>query len=588
MTLQDQYIQIKEGKGSKNHFLKQARHLFPEYVNHYNSFSETVNILKGKNILTENRAGLGMVSTGGRKDWFSLFQENVKAVEKNVSKEVLDDQSHAFDNKDVENIDNLYGQTFLNGFYTEMQDPKNKGKDVDEVKKIVAKNLGKDRNYYATNAQFGIKGIGYTKDAPGLGEPKEPKGKYKASGYGDLPEKTEKAKSNTKDTLGGKEAKTTMPKKVAEMPVKPQNSKGVKKMSMPGKPKTIRLQEVTDDNASSKTYSVYELRFGQPYRFYNEEKNKFIPDDAKQATLYTKEEAELKRRELLKPRVDYYQKTGNHYEEIHVGDLYKKNILRESRLRTIIQQLIKEELNIKEIDEVGKMAEYQAKTRKIAEEIMKRRKKLKALTTLEEIEEGATNPKTMKDLKNEIKKLEGLKSKLDKKYSPKEEVIGEEDATPISLKEGEEYAFSKQEITKKSPKTNLSILDIYNILSEIDDIDFIQETGIIIPRKYWNSRGEFTSKQKIYKEIQKHVDDKNIVNDLKDELYRQTKASSKELNEGYGMSLADAKAEAERVSEEEGVVQHVEETEKGSGKYRVSDWYDSDLTVASYENGEEL
>lgn len=502
MTLQDQYIQIKEGKGSKNHFLKQARYLFPEYVNHYNSFSETVNILKSKNILTENKAGLGMVSTGGRKDWFSLFQENVKAVEKNVTKGVLDAQSHMFDNKDVENIDNLYGQTFLNGFYTEMKDPKNKGKDVDEIKKIVAKNLGKDRNYYATNAQFGIKGIGYTKEAPGLGEPKEPKGKYKASGYGDLPEKTEKAKSNTKDTLGEKEAKTTMPKKVAEMPVKPQNSKGVKKMPMPGKPKTIKLQE--------------------------------------------------------------------------------------TQLRSVIQQIIKEELNMKEIDEVGRMAEYQAKSRKIGEEIMKRKKKLKALTTLEEIEEGATNPKTMKDLKNEIKKLEGLKLKLDKKYSPKEEVIGEEDATPVPLKEGEEYAFSKQEITRKSPKTNLSILDVYNILSEIDDIDFIQETGIIIPRKYWNSRGEFTSKQKIYKEIQKHVDDKNIINDLKDELYRQTKASSKELNEGYGMSLADAKAEAKRVSEEEGVVQHVEETSEGSGEYRVSDWYDSDLTVASYQNGREL
>ena len=27
---------------------------------------------------------------------------------------------------------------------------------------------------------------------------------------------------------------------------------------------------------SSKTYSVYELSFGQPYNFYNEEENKFI------------------------------------------------------------------------------------------------------------------------------------------------------------------------------------------------------------------------------------------------------------------------------------------------------------------------
>jgi hypothetical protein len=343
MTLQDQYKQIQEGKGNKNHFLKQARYLFPEYVNHYNSFKETVNILKDKSILTESKAGLGMVSTGGRKDWFSVFNESVRAKENKVSKEVTDIQDHSYDYKTPDNIDNLYGQTFLNGFYTEMQDPKNKNKTPDEIKQIVAKNLGKDRNYYAIEAQFGIKGIGYTKDAPGLGEPKAPKGKWKASGYGDTDAGVEKIKSNTKDTLSDKEAKTTMPKKVKEMPIKPQNSKGVKKMPLPGKPKTIRLQE--------------------------------------------------------------------------------------TKLRRVIQQLIKEELNMKEIDEVGKIAEYQAKARKIGEEIMKRKKKLKALTTLEEIEKGATNPKTMKDLKNEIKKLESLKAKLDKKSTSKEEVIGEEDNT---------------------------------------------------------------------------------------------------------------------------------------------------------------
>ena len=427
-TLQDQYIQIQEGSGNKSHFLKQARYLFPEYVNHYNSFTETVKILKGKNILTENRAGLGMVSTGGRKDWFSLFQENVKAVEKNVSKEVLDDQSHAFDNKDVENIDNLYGQTFLNGFYTEMQDPKNKDKDVDEVKKIVAKNLGKDRNYYATNAQFGIKGIGYTKEAPGLGEPKEPKGKYKASGYGDLPEKTEKAKSNTKDTLGEKEAKTTMPKKVAEMPVKPQNSKGVKKMSMPGKPKTIRLQEgIHDRDITSAPHTNVK------YKPVSSEENARQMDARSENILKMRYRDEISDPNITDDELRYILSgkgvKGMGGRPNAIEKIIRDRNIKESKLRTVIQQLIKEELNMKEIDEVGKMAEYQAKARKIAEEIMKRRKKLKALTTLEEIEEGATNPKTMKDLKNEIKKLEGLKAKLDKKYSPKEEVIGEEDNT---------------------------------------------------------------------------------------------------------------------------------------------------------------
>jgi len=191
MTLQDQYTQIQEGKGNKDHFLKQARYLFPEFVNHYNSYNETVNILKSKMILTESKAGLGMVSTNGKRveDWISIFQESAKAEEKKTSKEVLDNQSHNFDYKDLKNIDNVYGNSFLNGFYAEMQDPKNKNKTTDEVKQIVAKNLGKDWNYYAKNAQFGVKGIGYQREAPALGEPITPKGKYKSSGYGDLPKK---------------------------------------------------------------------------------------------------------------------------------------------------------------------------------------------------------------------------------------------------------------------------------------------------------------------------------------------------------------------------------------------------------------
>jgi len=46
--------------------------------------------------------------------------------------------------------------------------------------------MAKDINYYHINASFGVKGIGYTKDSVGMGEPVAPKGKYKSSGYGDL------------------------------------------------------------------------------------------------------------------------------------------------------------------------------------------------------------------------------------------------------------------------------------------------------------------------------------------------------------------------------------------------------------------
>ena len=192
-TLQEQYNLIKEGKGDKNQFLKHARYIFPEYVNTYNNFDQTVNILKGKNILSEHNMGLGMVSNMGKNkginDWISIFHESVKADEKKTSKEVIDAQSSNWNSADLKDIDNLYGQSFLNGFYDEIKDPKNQDKSVDDVKKIVAKNLAKDREYYTKNAQFGVKGIGYQTEAPGLGEPKMPKGKHKSSGYGDLPKK---------------------------------------------------------------------------------------------------------------------------------------------------------------------------------------------------------------------------------------------------------------------------------------------------------------------------------------------------------------------------------------------------------------
>ena len=106
-----------------------------------------------------------------------------------IDKDVQAALDHQFDNKDPKNIDNLYGQSFLLGYLTEMGDPKNAKKTVDELKAIVAKNMAKDINYYHTNASFGVKGIGYTKDFVGGGEPKAPKGKYKSSGYGDLDKK---------------------------------------------------------------------------------------------------------------------------------------------------------------------------------------------------------------------------------------------------------------------------------------------------------------------------------------------------------------------------------------------------------------
>jgi hypothetical protein len=216
-TLQEQYTLIQEGKGHKDVFLKSARRLFPEYVTNFATYGEATTILKQKGILNEAAGG---VVTQRTFDPFKAFnsyvneeynvatgvgptyasqQENpvkapkpvgsmdVKAVEKEVSKEVRERRKElGWNESNLENIDNLYGQEFLEGYYVEMKDPKNAEKTIDELKEIVRKNLAKNPSYYVENAAFGIKGIGYTKDVVGLGEGEPAKGKYKSSGYGDI------------------------------------------------------------------------------------------------------------------------------------------------------------------------------------------------------------------------------------------------------------------------------------------------------------------------------------------------------------------------------------------------------------------
>ena len=184
MTLQQQYNLIKEGKGDKNFFLKQARNLFPDLVTVHNTFEQTVGILKHKSILSEGVGGIVTLKPKTASDWFKIFEAEVKAVNKETEKELVDSETKNFDYKDDKNIDNLYGQSFLNGFVAEMTDPKNANKTVGELKDIVAKNMAKDRNYYSKNGVFGIPGL----KGEQLEAPKEPKGKYKSSGYGDLTE----------------------------------------------------------------------------------------------------------------------------------------------------------------------------------------------------------------------------------------------------------------------------------------------------------------------------------------------------------------------------------------------------------------
>ena len=203
-TLQDQYLSIKEGKGHKGVFLTEAKRQFPNIVRNAATFDEAVASLKTKNIISENVLMVmpAIMDRPKKESYETAFEdflaearkakenedEKVKAEEKKVSKPVEKDLEKNFDYSDEKNPDNMIFDQIMMGYYAEMKDPKNADKTMQELKDIVFKNLSKDPIHYTKDGQFGVKGLGYTTEAPGLGEPKEAKGKYKSSGYGDLNE----------------------------------------------------------------------------------------------------------------------------------------------------------------------------------------------------------------------------------------------------------------------------------------------------------------------------------------------------------------------------------------------------------------
>lgn len=189
-TLQTQYNLIKEGKGHKDVFVKEAKRLFPDVIPNGAGFDQTSTLLKNKNIIAENifpllpSSGLNPFTSFDK--FLSEEIKDVKAEEKKTSKEVEEDLSKIYDIYDKKNLDNQIFDQVLKGIRFELeQDPE---LTLEKATEKVKKNLAKNSLHYLENAAFGIKGLGYTKEAPSLGEPKELKGKYKSSGYGDLKE----------------------------------------------------------------------------------------------------------------------------------------------------------------------------------------------------------------------------------------------------------------------------------------------------------------------------------------------------------------------------------------------------------------
>jgi len=195
-TLTEQYRLIKEDKGHKGIFLKEAKRQFPNLIKNNSTFKETTKILKQKNIISENFVGTPMVGNplerekAGYEVAFEKFlaEAEAKAEEKKVTKEVEEDLSKNYNYSKEAGKNNpdtmIYGQIQM-GVYYEAKQEKNADKTLEEIKDIVYKNLDKDSIYYTKNGQFGVD-AGYTDDNVSLGEPKEAKGEHKSSGYGKI------------------------------------------------------------------------------------------------------------------------------------------------------------------------------------------------------------------------------------------------------------------------------------------------------------------------------------------------------------------------------------------------------------------
>ena len=147
-SLQNQYNLIKEGKGNKEIFLKEAKAQFPQYITNVQTFDQVIHSLTEKGILSESVV-LVSANKPQTQDWFKIFNENVKAELKETDETVEEMETRGYDYK-AKNNNNISTAEMLKGYYVEMRDPKHAEKTKDEIKAIVVKNLEKDPLFFSS------------------------------------------------------------------------------------------------------------------------------------------------------------------------------------------------------------------------------------------------------------------------------------------------------------------------------------------------------------------------------------------------------------------------------------------------------
>tara|TARA_B100000475_G_C15022933_1_gene324963 strand:- start:476 stop:1858 length:1383 start_codon:yes stop_codon:yes gene_type:complete len=440
-TLQEQYNLIKEGKGHKDVFLKEAKNKFPNMINKAATYDQATHILKKRNVINENYIDMKPLNTiegRAKESWETKFNQfineagekslnpivnndlksNTKEQEekvsadpnykfeiengsygkyKNVSDGVENVASRNYDySPKVDNINNVNAQELQVGIYAEVKN--NPKLTLEEAQAKVIANLAKDPMHYVKNGQFGVDGLGYQTEAAGLGTPQVNDGNtYGGSGFSD---KLKNADNNWQ---------------VVKEHV--QNLISENYVVGSGNPNSLAAMsgEVINQMLKEEGLDDFETQAGmepQPVdeesqyndTIYSEEKEKDV-EEARQAAIEASQEA-AGMEEDKRPDYPDVDKDGDREESMEkaLKDKKKKKMKKENI-----------ETKLAEIGKAAELTKMEAQLEFLHDHIDEKIERVNSINEDDNLKE-LVDKKKMKDMQREIKLLEKRKAKMEKIY----------------------------------------------------------------------------------------------------------------------------------------------------------------------------
>jgi len=440
-TLQEQYNLIKEGKGHKDVFLKEAKNKFPNMINKAATYDQATHILKKRNVINENYIDMKPLNTiegRAKESWETKFNQfineagekslnpivnndlksNTKEQEekvsadpnykfeiengsygkyKNVSDGVENVASRNYDySPKVDNINNVNAQELQVGIYAEVKN--NPKLTLEEAQAKVIANLAKDPMHYVKNGQFGVDGLGYQTEAAGLGTPQVNDGNtYGGSGFSD---KLKNADNNWQ---------------VVKEHV--QNLISENYVVGSGNPNSLAAMsgEVINQMLKEEGLDDFETQAGmepQPVdeesqyndTIYSEEKEKDV-EEARQAAIEASQEA-AGMEEDKRPDYPDVDKDGDREESMEkaLKDKKKKKMKKENI-----------ETKLAEIGKAAELTKMEAQLEFLHDHIDEKIERVNSINEDDNLKE-LVDKKKMKNMQREIKLLEKRKAKMEKIY----------------------------------------------------------------------------------------------------------------------------------------------------------------------------